>query len=508
MLPLPGQGEGWGEGRCSVSRHLLTPSTGSGQALRRISNEGKLKEAPMINRIHSVCLLAIIASVASLVSGVSIPPAQAVLPVQEQDTPLAIVEGMLVDGNGGPPVHDAVVLIEGEKIRAVGPRGTVDIPANARVISAGGMTIMPGLFDLHVHLILIGHGKYDEYFPTFRERMRDEIMPASARQLLMQGVTSVRDMGANLDDILAVRDRINSGAIPGPRLFICGPILQKTLSESSMYNMAAQAFFRWTVDGPNDARTKTKHLLDAGVDFIKLIQGAEMAPTELAAIVDEAHQAGKIVAGHGIGEAEIRAMAEADVDTIEHTGLGPGALAYSDELLRLLIEKQTYVVPTGVVAWVYKLTQDFPARRFNQAVRQDFASDIVNDLEHSISNFIGLQYFGHAPDWIAAGPGRWRQLINAGVRVVVGTDSGTPLNFHTDSTWREIQLFVNSGMSPLQAISAATKFPAILMKQEANLGTIEPGKLADVIMLKGNVLEDVNNLQNVVHVVKGGKIYK
>jgi imidazolonepropionase-like amidohydrolase len=425
-----------------------------------------------------------------------------------EDVPLAIIEGMLIDGNGGPPMHDAVVLVQGEKIVAAGPRGTVQIPSNAKVISAGGMTVMPGLFDFHVHLLLMGHGKYDDYFPKYRERLRREIMPASARELLLHGVTSARDMGANLEDIIEVRERINREEIPGPRLFICGPILQKTLAGGDMYNLSAQALFRWTIDSPEDARAKVKKLLDAGVDFIKLIQGEELAPKELAVVVEEAHKTGKIVAAHGLSESEIRTMVQAGVDTLEHTGLGPGALPYAEDIIKLLIDKQTVVVPTGIVAWTYKLTQEFPERRFNQEVRRDFPPDLVQDLEQSLGNFTGLQYFTWAPGWIASGPRRWRQLINSGVRVVIGTDSGTPINFHTESTWREMQLMAQHGMTPLQVISAATKWPAIVMKQGANLGTIEAGKLADVIIVKGNVLENLNNLRNVAHVIKGGKVYK
>jgi imidazolonepropionase-like amidohydrolase len=354
----------------------------------------------------------------------------------------------------------------------------------------------------------MGHGNYDAYFPKYRSRLRKEIMPASARELLLHGVTSARDMGANLEDILEVRARINRGEIPGPRLFICGPILQKTLADGGMYNTSLQALFRWTVDSPEDARAKTKQLLAAGVDFIKLIQGAEMAPEELTAIIDEAHKAGKTVATHGLSEDEIRTVVKAGVDTIEHTGLAPGELPYTDGMIKLLIEKQTYVVPTGVVAWVYKLAQDSPELRFNQEVRQDFAPDLVQDVEQTLSNFTKLQYFVYAPGWITHAPPRWRQLISAGVRVVVGTDSGTPMNFHTDSTWREMQLLVQYGMTPSQAISAATKWPAVMLKQGEKLGTIEPGKLADVIVVKGNVLEDVSNLRNVAHVIKGGKVYK
>jgi hypothetical protein len=199
---------------------------------------------------------------------------------------------------------------------------------------------------------------------------------------------------------------------------------------------------------------------------------------------------------------------KAGVDTIEHTGLGPGTLPYAEDVIKLLIDKQTAVVPTGIVAWVYKLTQEFPERRFDQEVYLDFPPDLVQDMEQSLSNFTGLQYFAQAPTWVAGGPGRWQQLIHAGVRVVVGTDSGTPINFHTDSTWREIWLLVQNGMAPLQALSAATKWPAVLLKQGAELGTVEPGKLADVIVVKGNVLEDISNLQHVVHVIKGGQVYR
>jgi imidazolonepropionase-like amidohydrolase len=430
-------------------------------------------------------------------------------PFPDSSSPIAIVGGMLVDGNGGPPVHDSVVVIQGDKIIAAGPRGTVSIPANAKVIQAGGMTVMPGLFDLHVHLLIMGDGKYDEYFPKYRTRLRNEIMPASAKELLMHGVTSARDMGANLEDILEVRDRINKGEIPGPRMFICGPFLQKSLPQLAFhYNMKLQSDFRWTVDNPEDARDKVKKLLNAGVDFIKVIQATEMSHDELAAIIDETHKAGKTVATHGMDENEIRTVVNAGADSIEHTGLAPGGLPYSDDIIKLLIDKRTYVVPTGIVMWRYKLASDFPEGRYNQEVEQDYPKDIVEDMEDSNKNFTGLAYFSDAPNWIHSAPVRWHQLITSGVRVVVGTDSGTPMNFHVDSTRREMLLLNQNGMTALQAITAATKLPATLLKVDHLQGTIETGKLADVIVVQGDVLADLNNLQDVVHVIKGGQVFK
>jgi len=383
---------------------------------------------------------------------------------------------MLVDGTGGPPVHDSVVLIQGEKIAAVGPRGTVQIPDNAKVISAGNMTVMPGLFDLHVHLILMGHGKYYEYLAKFRNQV-GKVMPISARELLMHGVTSARDVGAPLEEILELRDRLNRGEIPGPRLFVSGPVLQKTVTPE-------EAFFHWRVANPEDARAKTRKLLEAGVDLIKVIQATEMSDAELAAIIEEAHKAGKPVAAHGfVSLKEIEKVVQAGADSIEHTGLTPGVLPYPESILRLLAEKNVYVVPTSIVMWVYKLTGEFPERRFNPEVEQDYPADVVQAMEESLTNFTGLAYFQIRGNMaIRQIPLRLRQLIECGVRVVTGTDSGTPLNFHTDTTWREIQLFVQNGMTPLEAISAATKLPALLMKQGDKQGTLEPGKLADMVM--------------------------
>ncbi len=413
---------------------------------------------------------------------------------------IAITGGMLVDGNGGPPVHDAVVVIRDERIAAAGPRGTVAIPNGAKIINAGGMTVMPGLWDLHVHLMIMGHGKYDEYFPRYRTRMR-EIIPVSAKELLMHGVTSARDMGAPLEEIIEVRDRINRGEVPGPRLFVSGPFLQKSFAESDSY-------FRWAVKGADDARGKTRRLIDAKVDFIKVIQGAELSEEEFGAIVEEAHKARLTVATHGKEEDEIRKVVRLGADTIEHTGYTAGALPYSQDILRLLIDRQTWVVPTCTVHWLSGVLRDFPERRLDQEVAADYPADVVKDMQESLANVSGLRYWQRSPGYIDGAPQRWRQMIQARLRIAVGTDSGTPANFHIDSTWREVQILVQHGMTPLEAIRAATKYPAMVLRKGNDLGTIEPGKLADIILVKGSVIEDVGNLKNVTTVIKGGKIVR
>ena len=192
----------------------------------------------------------------------------------------ALVGGTLIDGTLKDPIADSVVLIEGERIKAVGAVDTLPVPAGATVISTEGMTVLPGLWDMHVHLMINGHADYDHWDKTYPARFRDTIMPASAKQLLLAGVTGARDLGAPLDDSIAVREAIRSGRIPGPTLFVSGPFIQK-----KPYPGTEQ--FRWGVDSPADARAKVKRLAQAGVDVVKLIDQDQMSDDEVAAMYAE-----------------------------------------------------------------------------------------------------------------------------------------------------------------------------------------------------------------------------
>jgi hypothetical protein len=138
----------------------------------------------------------------------------------------ALVGGRLIDGFGGPPLANSVILIDGERIKTIGQVGTLTIPAAAQVISTEGMDVLPGLWDAHVHTMLLGHSDYAHWDKTYPKRLASEIMPAAAHQLLIAGVTSARDLGAPLQDSLNVRDRINRGEIPGPTLYVAGPFIQ------------------------------------------------------------------------------------------------------------------------------------------------------------------------------------------------------------------------------------------------------------------------------------------
>ena len=171
----------------------------------------------------------------------------------------ALIGGRLIDGLLGPPVADSVILIDGDVIEAVGTTQTLPVPPDYEQISTEGMSVLPGLWDMHVHLMINGHSDYGHWDKTYPDRFATEIMPASAQQLLLAGVTTARDLGAPLDDSLAVRARIESGEIPGPRLFVSGPFIQHLAYPGT-------EAFRWGVNGARDARAKVKELADAGVD--------------------------------------------------------------------------------------------------------------------------------------------------------------------------------------------------------------------------------------------------
>ena len=415
---------------------------------------------------------------------------------------LALVGGRLIDGYGGPPLENSVIVVRGNRIEAVGRVGEVAIPTGARVISTEGHTVLPGLMDMHVHLMIIGHADYDYWFRAYRDRWRGVIMPIAAKQLLMAGVTTVRDLGAPLDDILHVRDRINRNEIPGPRVFASGPFLQKKAPP-------LEAEFRWEVHGAEDARAKTQKLVDAGVDLVKVIDQDQMTMEELEAIVATAHAAGKHVTAHAHRAEEIRRAARAGVDAIEHTGLAtqPG---YPEDVLALAKERNAslYWCPTIEGLYLYPYTvDDFPERLDDPRLKADLPADIYEDVRRSLDHPERMAYYTVIRRRVPTLATKFQQMRSTGVTLITGTDSGIPMNFHFDSTWRELDAFVRLGVAPMDAIRAATFWPARLLKRD-DLGVVAPGKLADLIVVDGDPLRSMEALRHVVHVVKDGVVYK
>jgi imidazolonepropionase-like amidohydrolase len=244
--------------------------------------------------------------------------------VVAQSVTLAITCGRVLDGYGGPPIENGVILIAGDRITAVGPASAVQVPTGVRVIDANGMTVMPGLIDMHVHLQILGHGDYKRWNELYGTRNVDLVMPIAAKQLLSAGVTSARDLGAPLEDIIAVKKKIERNEIPGPRLFVSGPFIQHAPYEEY------EKPFRWGVNGADDAKAKVQRLINAGVDVIKLIDQDQMTDAEVTAVVQTAHAAGKAVVAHAHRMEEIRRGLRFGVDNFEHTGLGTEYVAVLD----------------------------------------------------------------------------------------------------------------------------------------------------------------------------------
>ena len=421
---------------------------------------------------------------------------------------LALVGGTLVDGFGGRPIRDSVVIIEGERITAIGRVGSIAIPSDAKVISTEGMTVLPGLWDAHVHLMINGHTNYAHWDKTYVSKFRDVIMPASAKQLLMAGVTSAREVGAPLDDVLAVREAVNSGKLPGPTLYVCGPFLQHE-------PYPGEELYRWGIKGEKDAREKVQVLVKAGVDFIKLIDQDEMTREEVRAVIDESHKNGKTVVVHAHRPDEIRRALELGADCLEHTGLAT-APEYPADVMAMIKERTArmnlgplFWTPTISPLWNYTYVRDNPEILDDPSCYEGLPDEIVKDIRDSFKHPDRLSYYQITPQRIPTLARKFQQLRESGLVLLIGTDSGVPMLFHSQSTWNEIDIWVSSlGVDPLEAIRAATYWPAVQMKVDDQVGTVSEGKYADIIAVRGDVLRYINLLQRVDIVIKRGRRYK
>ena len=420
----------------------------------------------------------------------------------------ALVGGTLIDGFGGRPIHNSVIVIDGEKIRYVGRVGEIEIPKGAEVISTEGMTVLPGLWDMHVHLMINGHADYNHWDKKYPPLFEKVIMPASARQLLLAGVTSARDLGGPLKESIAVRDAINRGDLPGPTMYVSGPFLQHRPYPGT-------EAFRWGVDGEKDAREKVRTLAKAGVDCIKLIDQDEMTREEVFAIVDEAHRNKLKVVGHSHRPDEIRIGLQAGVDNFEHTGLS-SAPAYPDDIIRAITER-TAQMNKGPLFWTPTIEglynyEDFlnnPERIDDPSWHLGLPDSVIKDIRNSIAQPAQLSYYQLTPLRKPTLETKFRQLQKTGVVMLIGTDSGIPMKFHSQSTWNELDVWVRAfGVDPLQAIKSATYWPSVFMGVSDKVGTLTPGKQADIIAVKGDLLRHINLLQRVDMVIKKGKRYK
>ena len=426
-------------------------------------------------------------------------------------TPLALVGGTLIDGTGGAPLRNSVILIRGDRIEKIGTADSLPVPAGYETVSTDGLTVLPGLWDLHVHLMYAGHPDSRYWFDTYTSQFERVIMPASAAQMLMAGVTTVRDLASPPQPILAVKQRIASGEIPGPTLYVAGPALTKGANPTAVQT--------WNVAGAADAKAKTGQLIDAGVDWIKIINAEALTPEEMRAIVDEAHARGRKVAAHAFSDAEIRQGLIAGVDDFQH------------------VRTQTPEYPTDIVGLIRDRVRSGPPLYWTVtagANGQLNAAYLASNPEllDDPANFIGLPQpiVDDVRRAIAArtraparrgGPAQSQDEINAivkrklaqirglGVQVVFGTDVGSWGQVTGQATWMEADLWVRElGMDPMTVIRGMTLDAARMMGADRESGSIAQGKLADVIAVRGDPLRHIGVLREPRIVIRHGRRFK
>lgn len=415
------------------------------------------------------------------------------------DVPVAIVGGMLLDGYEAEPIHNAVVVFEDGRITAVGERHNTAIPENAVVINAGGRTVMPGLIDAHMHIDLIGHGEYDDYYDFLNEMERlPEAMAIAAKQMKRGGVTSGLDLGAPFQ-ILDFRERIRSGEIPGPRLTVSGPWITRV-------EMAGiPDAYEVVISSSEEAAQRTRELIATGSDVIKTWVG--LTEADYRAIVTAAHAEGVKVHAHLYDPDAIRMAINAGVDVFQHAGSARNP-PYDDALVSEIAHKSIPIVQTiSHRIWVYPATVDFPGRLYDPVYQKDMPADFYEEFISSFDNFHRNSYFNDIGREIRNAEKSASQFIDAGAYMGVGTDAASPLNMHTEAMWREMSALVESGMTPIQVISAATKTNAEILGQIDVLGTVEVGKLADIIIVNGNPLQNIEVLDYVDVVIKDGGVW-
>ena len=422
----------------------------------------------------------------------------------------ALVGGTLLDGLGGAPIYDSVVLVNDGQILDVGTQTSLKVPADFTVISTEAMTVMPGLWEMHAHLMLNGHSDYDHWHPTYKDRFADEIMPASAVQLLLAGITTARDLGAPLEASISVKQRIENGEIPGPRLFVSGPFIQNKAYPGT-------EFYRWGVDSPADARQKIRRLAKAGVDVIKLIDHDEMELKTAQAVVDEAHRHNLPVVGHGHRVAEILRGLDIGIDNFEHTGLATSP-EYPPEVIKALRLRTAegrirggplYWTPTVEGLWNFEDTRLNPEELDTNCWHRGLKPDTIADIRASIQYPDRLDYFQLTPKRKPTLKRKFSQLREAGAVLLIGTDSGIPMKFHCQSTWNEIDVWTRVMNVPvMETLQAATYWPSKMMGVETQWGTVQPGRHADIIAIEGDALRYPALFQRVDFVMKGGVVYK
>ena len=402
---------------------------------------------------------------------------------------LAVVADLLIDGTGRDPVEGAVVVVEDGRISAAGPRSAVTIPHGARVIEGERWTVMPGVIDCHVHLA--GSSGID-FERMLMERRTFQLLHAVPNCLatLRAGVTTVRDAGLTP---ASVRDAVAAGFFPGPRMEVAVTILGQTGGHADDLMPCGSRLPmdvgidvpHGVVDGADQVRQRVREVMQAGADWIKLCtsggvlssgdmpEHAQMTVEEIAAAVGEAASHGKRVMSHAMSAAGVRNAVEAGVASIEH-----GCLL-DEEAVELMVARGAWLVPTLVAP-----------------------EDVVAGPESGRS--IPIEMVRKAERVIVHHRESFRMAVEKGVRVAMGTDAAVGPH---GANLRELARMATYGMTPLQAITAATGGSAALLQREQEIGGLQPGMRADLLCIAGDPVSDISLFEepgNVRLVLKDG----
>lgn len=402
-----------------------------------------------------------------------------------QQAELIFAADRLVDGAGGAARQAAAIAVANGQIVDVDSREALQqrAPAAATWVDFPGCTILPGLIDAHVHLTFSAGPFFAKDLQADSDLTLGLRGATNARQALQAGVTTVRDLGGPGDRTLRLRDAISSGIVPGPRVLVSGRPITIPLGHLNMLGGVAEG-----IDG---VTALTRELIDEGVDVIKIIAtGGNATPTsdplrpayslaELRAIIDVAHEAGLLVTAHARGVEAIHLLADSGIDGIEHCRMevAPGVWEFDEALAHRLAERQIVAAPT--LAASFRSLQHKAAG--GEVGVRDGAIPIPLRLENA------------------------RRLREAGVPVVVGTDAGACLARFDEAVHLELELLVDAGWSPVEAIAAGTLGAAAAIGRAHDRGSIEPGKLADLLVVRGDPTRTISDIRAVEQVFVGGR---
>jgi imidazolonepropionase-like amidohydrolase len=424
------------------------------------------------------------------------------------ERPLVLSGGTVVDGYGGPPLRNGVVVIEGERITAVGTLDTVALPVDAEVVSTEGMTVLPGLWDLQVHVDRLGHGDEQRWQDTYEPIASRVVMPLAAAQLLQAGVTSARGMAAPLRAATGLRRRIAEKRVPGPTLFVTGPALVKVAR-------AGDGPPEWLVTDEKDARQRVQRLAEAGADYV-LLAGLDLWPDEeLAAVVNEARVRGLEVFARGERPAAVERGLAAGVDGF--VGLELGAMPEFPAQTLAAIAARAADATRPPLSWSpaisgvlnYEDLRSNPEPLDDPAAVEGLPPLVAADVRASLRQLERIGWYDMPASRVPTLCRKLQQLREAGVRLVVGSDSGAPAHLHSRAVWQEIDYWVRGcGIDAAAAIQAATHDAAAAMRVEHEAGTLAPGKYADVIAVRGDVLRNPALLQHVDIVIRHGQRHR